>query len=56
MVGGRDVLIDSAGTRDRLERHVPGAEVHYLPDAYHLLPSQAATVLDFLRRAEGMAT
>jgi pimeloyl-ACP methyl ester carboxylesterase len=53
VVGGRDVLIDSGETRRRLERHAPGAEVCFLPDAYHLLPSQTGPVLDFLRRAIG---
>jgi len=51
VVGGKDVLIDSGETRRRLERHTPGAEVHFLPDAYHLLPSQTGRVLEFLRRA-----
>jgi len=56
VVGGKDALIDSAGTRRRLERQVPGAEVRLLPDAYHLLPSQIGPVLDFLRRALGPAS
>jgi pimeloyl-ACP methyl ester carboxylesterase len=51
VVGGKDVLIDSAETKRRLERHVRGAEVDFLPDAYHLLPSQMGRVRDFLRRA-----
>jgi pimeloyl-ACP methyl ester carboxylesterase len=55
VVGGRDVLIDSAETRRRLERHVARAEVHVLPDAYHLLPSQTESVLAFLRRVGGAA-
>jgi pimeloyl-ACP methyl ester carboxylesterase len=56
VVGGRDVLIDSADTRRRLERHAPGAEVRFLPDAYHLLPSQTGPVVDFLRRGMAVAT
>jgi len=55
VVGGKDVLIDSRETKRRLERHAPGAEVHFLPDAYHLLPSQTGRVLEFLRRAAGAA-
>jgi pimeloyl-ACP methyl ester carboxylesterase len=53
VVGGRDVLIDSAETKRRLEQCVAGAEVTFLPDAYHLLPSQTATVLGFLLRVKG---
>lgn len=53
VAGGRDALIDSAGTRRRLARHVVDAEVTLLPDAYHLLPSQTATVMGFLSRNIG---
>jgi pimeloyl-ACP methyl ester carboxylesterase len=52
VVGGKDVLIDSDGTRRRLRAAVPRAEVRYLPDAYHLLPSQTAEVLTFLQAAQ----
>ena len=49
IVGGRDVLLDSAQTKRRLERHAPGAQVVYLPEAGHLIPDQTARVLEFLR-------
>jgi pimeloyl-ACP methyl ester carboxylesterase len=48
IVGGRDVLIDSRQTRDRLQRHAPHAEVVFLPAGRHFLPGQTARVLDFL--------
>ncbi|HZM82289.1 MAG TPA: alpha/beta fold hydrolase [Candidatus Limnocylindrales bacterium] len=48
IVGGRDALLDSAGTRDRLSRHAPGAEVIFLPGAGHLLPSQSGRIAEFL--------
>jgi pimeloyl-ACP methyl ester carboxylesterase len=48
IMGGRDALLDSAGTRDRLSRNVPSAEVSLLPEAGHLLPSQAAHIVRFL--------
>lgn len=48
IVGGRDVLLDSAQTRDRLERHAPHAEVVYLPEAGHLILGQGPKVLAFL--------
>ena len=49
IVGGRDVLLDSAQTKRRLERHAPGAQVVYLPEAGHLIPDQTVRVLEFLR-------
>ena len=50
ILGGQDELLDSAETRRRLERHVPQAEVHYLPEARHLLRGQTAKILEFLLR------
>jgi pimeloyl-ACP methyl ester carboxylesterase len=48
IVGGRDVLLDSADTKRRLERVVPHAEIHYLPEVRHFIPSQTAPILQFL--------
>jgi pimeloyl-ACP methyl ester carboxylesterase len=48
IVGGKDVLLDSAETKRRLERNVPHAEVRYLPDAGHLIPRQTEAILEFL--------
>jgi pimeloyl-ACP methyl ester carboxylesterase len=50
ILGGKDVLLDSAGTRDRLARHVPHAEIIYLPDAPHALRNQTAPIHAFLQR------
>ncbi|EHP6371374.1 alpha/beta hydrolase [Salmonella enterica] len=50
IVGGRDVLLDSADTRDRLQRNVPHAEICFLEDGYHFLPDQTARVMAFLER------
>jgi pimeloyl-ACP methyl ester carboxylesterase len=55
IVGGRDVLLDSAHTKRRLERNAPGAQVVYLPEAGHLISGQRARVLEFLRGCEGEA-
>ena len=49
IVGGRDVLLDSAQTRTRLERHAPHAHVVFLPEAGHLIPGQYPKILAFLR-------
>jgi pimeloyl-ACP methyl ester carboxylesterase len=48
IVGARDVLLDSAGTKSRLERHAPKAEVVFLPEAGHFVPGQTGRVLAFL--------
>lgn len=49
IVGGRDRMLDSAGTQRRLATAVPHADVRFLPDAGHVLVGQANVVLDFLR-------
>jgi len=50
IVGGRDVMLESLGTKRRLERLVPTAEVLYLEDAGHFIPNQTGRVVEFLRR------
>ena len=50
IVGGRDVLLDSAQTKKRLERYVPKAEVVDLPEAGHWIPGQTGKVMEFLLR------
>jgi hypothetical protein len=40
--------LGSAGTRDRLCRFAPGAQVCFLPPAGHLLPGQAGRIAGFL--------
>ncbi|HEX5229577.1 MAG TPA: alpha/beta hydrolase [Bryobacteraceae bacterium] len=49
IVGGQDVLIDSAGTKRRLEKHAPGAAVRYLPEAGHFIRGQTGAILEFLQ-------
>jgi pimeloyl-ACP methyl ester carboxylesterase len=55
IVGGKDVLIDSAETRDRLARLAPLAEVVFLPEGRHFLPGQTARVGAFLTDVERTA-
>ncbi|MBE0547758.1 MAG: alpha/beta hydrolase [Rubrivivax sp.] len=50
IIGGRDVLLDSRDTRDRLQRAVPHAEVCFIEEGYHFLPDQALRVMKFLER------
>ncbi|KUL38962.1 alpha/beta hydrolase [Streptomyces sp. NRRL F-4489] len=49
IVGGRDVLFDSAETARRVRECVPGATVRVLPEAGHSLFGQTTPVLAFLR-------
>lgn len=49
ILGGRDVLLRTDETRDRLQRHAPHAQIRWLPDARHYIPGQAGAILDFLR-------
>jgi hypothetical protein len=48
VVGGRDAMLDSPGTRRRLEHAVPRATVRLLPDAGHVLLGQTEPILEFL--------
>ena len=50
VVGGRDVMIDSVQTRERLTRARPDVEVVFLPEGRHFISGQAPRILDFLRR------
>lgn len=51
IIGGRDVILDSRDTRERLQRAVPQAEICFMEDGYHFLPGQAPRVMDFLERS-----
>lgn len=50
IIGGRDVLLDSRDTRERLQRYVPHAEICFIEEGYHFLPDQATRVMEFLER------
>jgi acetyl esterase/lipase len=49
IVGGRDRLLDSAGTRQRLDQAAPHVIVVSHPDVGHLVIGQTRPILDFLR-------
>lgn len=48
IIGGRDVLIDSRDTRERLRRAAPQAEICFIEEGHHFLPAQASRVMMFL--------
>jgi pimeloyl-ACP methyl ester carboxylesterase len=49
IVGGKDVMLDSADTRRRVEELLPRASVHFLPDSGHVIRDQGERILEFLR-------
>ncbi|WP_309606185.1 alpha/beta hydrolase [Phenylobacterium sp.] len=51
ILGGRDVFIDSPGTRDRLAANIPHADIRYLPQASHFLIGHTDEIDAFLRQA-----
>lgn len=48
ILGGQDVLLDSAETKRRLEQNAPRADVRYLPEAGHFIRGQTGAILEFL--------
>jgi pimeloyl-ACP methyl ester carboxylesterase len=48
IVGARDVLLDSAQPKRRLEGLVNGAQVVYLPEAGHNIAGQTPRLQEFL--------
>ena len=48
ILGGKDVLLDSAETKARLEQNVPQAKIRYLPEAGHFIPAQREAIQEFL--------
>lgn len=48
ILGGKDVFIDSAETRARLEANVRNLTVRFLPDAPHFIAGQTEAVRQFL--------
>jgi len=51
ILGGKDVMLDSADTNRRLERALPCAEIELRPDARHHPGECTREVLDFLVRS-----
>lgn len=49
IVGGRDAMLDSHGTAERMTSNVPHATVTLLPDVAHSIIGQTQPILDFLR-------
>lgn len=48
VLGGKDVLLDSAHTRARLEQCVPHACIHWKQEAFHFIAREAETIQAFL--------
>ncbi|MGP0076087.1 MAG: alpha/beta fold hydrolase [Bryobacteraceae bacterium] len=48
ILGGQDVVFDSASIQRRFECVLPSAEVRYIPRAGHFIPGQTQAILEFL--------
>jgi pimeloyl-ACP methyl ester carboxylesterase len=48
ILGGKDVILDSAETKARLERAVPHAAIRYLPELGHGVFGERASIFNFL--------
>jgi pimeloyl-ACP methyl ester carboxylesterase len=55
IVGGKDALLQSDETRDRMQRCVPHLQLTYLENEGHILPRQTARIAEFLRGAASAA-
>ena len=55
ILGGKDVAVDSAGIKHRLQGLLPQASVRLLPAAGHHLGDQSGPILDFLSRTVMLA-
>jgi pimeloyl-ACP methyl ester carboxylesterase len=55
IVGGRDVLFDSAEIKRRLEQNVPHADVRSYPEAGHFISGQTAVIQEFLSKIPSRA-
>lgn len=53
IVGGRDALIDAHDAATRTCRLLPAATVTLLPQAFHYIPGQRDTILDWLQAQPG---
>jgi pimeloyl-ACP methyl ester carboxylesterase len=53
VLGARDAILDSAGTRTRVARLMPHVEIVWLPDEGHFLVRHGPTLGAFLQRALG---
>ncbi len=54
VVGGRDVMLHSERTRDRLQTLAPDAVVDFRPDGRHFIPGVTPELVEFLCRTNGL--
>lgn len=54
VTAGRDVLLKTNETRDRLRALAPNAQVDFRPNARHFIPATSDTILPFLKHANGL--
>ena len=54
VLGGRDVMLHTEQTRDRLTALAPDASIDFRPDAHHYIQGTQAVILPFLREVHGL--
>lgn len=54
IAGGRDVMLHTKETRDRLQAHAPDAVIDFRPDARHYIAGTPHTIVPFLRDVNGI--
>lgn len=55
ILGGKDVMLDSFGTRQRLQAQIPHAEILFFPEGRHVITGLTGRITDFLRGVQGAA-
>ncbi len=51
ILGGNDVLLDSAETKRRLDRNLPNVDIRFYPEQGHYISGQTALIHEFLLRS-----
>ncbi|MCB1518573.1 MAG: alpha/beta hydrolase [Hyphomicrobiaceae bacterium] len=54
VTAGKDVLLKTEETRDRLRALAPNAQVDFRPNARHFIPATSDVILPFLKHANGL--
>jgi len=50
ILGGKDVILNSEATKNRLEKNLSHVDVRYHPEAGHFIPGQTGIISEFLRK------
>lgn len=51
IAGGRDVMLQSSETRERMQRHVPNVQVIFLENEGHIVGRQTPAIISFIKQS-----